>query len=251
MVRGIYATAPVRPDDRLRALFLRLPEGALLSHHSAASWYGLGVLTDNRVHITIPVDTPRPLLRGVAVHQSVLYVPQPVMIAGIPCIPPHRCAIDLARMCRRMDALAVLDAACRVEVCTPAGLTDEVGRHAGLRGVRQARELVRLADGRAECAQESHLRLTLVDAGLPPPEPQIWVHDGFGHPRYRIDLGYRERRLGIEYDGRSHTDRDRLRSDRARMNWLAEHGWTMRYFTDADLYRRPYGIIAAVRSALS
>lgn len=248
--RGVYAAGPVEPDDRLRALFLRLPAGTLLSHHTAAARYGFGVLTDDRVHVCVPPGVPRPHLHGVAVHETVLDVPEPVMLAGVPAVPPHRCAVDLARASRRPDALAVFDAACRVGACTPAGLVSEVDGHARLRGVRQARELAPLADSRVECPQESHLRLVLVDAGLPAPEPQVWVRDASGRPRYRIDLGYRKLRVGIEYDGRSHTDRERLRADRTRMNWLAERGWTVRYFTDADLYGRPWTIVEAVRLLL-
>lgn len=249
--RGVYATGPLDPDDRLRALFLRLPPGALLSHHSAARLFGFGVLATGAVHVLIPVGTARPQIRGVITHEAVLPVLEPVIVAGVPCVPPARCAIDLARTTRRMDALAVLDAALRSGVCERADLSGEVLRHDRLRGVRQARELCQLADGRAECPQESHLRLTLVDGRLAAPEPQVWVCDGLGDGRYRLDLAYRRQRVGIEYDGRSHTDRDRLRADRLRMNWLAAHGWRVRYFTDHDLYRRPAGIVATVRAALA
>lgn len=127
----------------------------------------------------------------------------------------------------------------------------EVAAHNALRGVRQARQLIPLADGRAECRQESQLRLILIDGGLPPPEPQLWVADRNGIPLYRLDLGYRERRIGIEYDGLSHLDRDRLRYDRERVSWLDAAGWRMRYFTDLDLYRRPQHIKATIRAALS
>lgn len=249
--RGVYATGPLEPDDRLRALFLRLPTGALLSHHSAAQLFGFGVLAANGVHVLIPVGTQRPQLRGVITHEAILPVPEPVIMAGVPCVPPARCAIDLARAARRMDALAILDAALRSGVCEWAELSGEVLRHDRLCGVRQARELCQLADGRAECPQESHLRLTLVDGRLATPEPQVWVSDERGTGRYRLDLAYRERRVGIEYDGRSHTDRDRLRADRIRMNWLAASGWRVRYFTDHDLYQRPSGIVATVRAALT
>ena len=250
MDRGVYAAGPLLPDDRLRALFLRLPDGALLSHHSAAGRYGFGVLRTATVHVLIPVGTPRPRLRGVSTHEAILPVPEPWIVAGLPCVPPARCAIDLARTTGRMDALAVLDAAVRSGACRPADLTDEVFCHDRLRGVRQARELSDRADGRAECPQESHLRLLLVDGRLPAPEPQVWVHDGSGVPRYRLDLAYRQRRVGIEYDGRSHTDRERLRADRTRMNWLAAQGWTIRYFTDHDLYRQPSEIVRSVRATL-
>ncbi|WP_244298749.1 endonuclease domain-containing protein [Micromonospora cremea] len=150
-----------------------------------------------------------------------------------------------------MDALPVLDAALRSGVVTQDELLAEVSAHRALRGVRQARELVPLADGQAECRQESQLRLILIDARLPPPEPQLWVYDRHGIALYRLDLGYRERRIGIEYDGLSHLDRDRLRYDRERVNWLDANGWRMRYFTDRDLYRRPQYITATIRAALS
>ncbi|MFY1626777.1 endonuclease domain-containing protein [Micromonospora sp. WMMD723] len=187
----------------------------------------------------VPAGGRVPRIRGVVVHQAVLAVPEPVLVAGLPCAPADRCAVDLARTVARLDALPLLDLCLRVGACRPAGLTAELARHARLRGVDQARQLVRLADPRSECRQESQLRLVLIDGGLPAPEPQIWVSDDEGFRRYRLDLGYRRSRVGIEYDGLSHLDRDRLHHDRARMNWLAAHGWRMRHFTARDLYRRP------------
>jgi hypothetical protein len=158
--------------------------------------------------------------------------------------------VDVARQGHRLDAIAILDATLRSGLSTPDDLAREVARHSGLRGVRRARDLVRLADGRAECAQESHLRLIIVDGGLPAPEPQLWVHDRDGYPVYRLDLGYRDRKVGLEYDGRSHATVGRLAADRARMNWLSAHGWDMRYFTAHDLYGSPGLVIATVRAAL-
>jgi len=115
----------------------------------------------------------------------------------------------------------------------------------------RARELVGLADGRAENAQESHLRIMIIDGGLPAPEPQLVVYDDTGYPVHRLDLGYRERKVGLEYDGRSHLTMDRLAADRARMNWLASDGWDMRYFTAHDLYRSPGLVVATVRTLLT
>jgi very-short-patch-repair endonuclease len=91
----------------------------------------------------------------------------------------------------------------------------------------------------------------LIDGGLPRPEPQIRILDEWGRPTFRLDMGYRAHQVGIEYDGRSHLTRERLRSDRARMNWLSARGWTMRYFTDRDLYLRPDHIVQEVRQILS
>lgn len=249
--RGVYTDWEVSEETALKALFLCLPPEAMLTRQSAARHYGLDVPQDDSVHVHLPPGIARPRLPGLVVHHAVLpVVGGPVFVHDIPCVPPARWAVDLARTARRLDALPILDAAVRVDLVLPHELQAEVRLHAGLKGVRQARELVRLADGRAECRQESQLRLVLIDGGLPPPEPQVWVHDQYGVGRYRVDLAYRERKVGVEYDGVSHLDRDRLRYDRDRANWLDANGWTMRYFTDRDLYRRPAHIVSTVRAAL-
>lgn len=144
----------------------------------------------------------------------------------------------------------MLDAALRSGACTRDDLLTELTRHDCLRGVRQARDLAGFADERAQCRQESQLRLILRDARLPVPQPQLPVYDEYGIERFVVDLGYQEERVGVEYDGRSHLDRLRLRADRRRHNWLEGEGWAMRYFTDEDLYRRSGLIVATVRTAL-
>ncbi|MFG1849551.1 DUF559 domain-containing protein [Micromonospora carbonacea] len=247
--RGVYADGPIEDLDALRALLLCLPSEAMLSRHTAARLHGFGVLPEGAVHVQLPPEVPRPRLPGVVVHHSAVPV-EPVLVRGLPCAPAPRCAVDLARTVRRLDALPVLDAVLRAGEVSRDGPVEEVLSHGGLPGVRQARSLVPLADGRAECRQESQLRLVLIDGGLPVPEPQVWVLDEDGARRYRLDLGYRRRRIGIEYDGLSHLDRERLRCDRDRANWLASEGWTMRHFTDRDLYRRPAHIVTTIRALL-
>ncbi|SDZ36426.1 hypothetical protein SAMN05444365_11192 [Micromonospora pattaloongensis] len=158
-------------------MFLRLPPQALLGRQSAARRLGFGVLRPAGIHVVLPPEVARPRIPGVVVHHEVLPVTAPVLVRGVPCVPPAHCAIDLARTVRRADALPVLDAVLRAGLCDMDELLAEVARHQALRGVRQARELVPLADARAECRQESQLRLVLIDGKLPPPEPQIWVTD--------------------------------------------------------------------------
>ena len=248
--RGVYGPAGTMPDD-VRSLLIRLPPGSVLGFHSAALIYGLPVRPHSKLHVIVPPDVDVPFIRGVAAHASVLPVDDPVWNGGIPCVPPVRCAIDLACRLGRPDALALLDATLRAGLCTVDQLAAEVVRHAGLRGVRQARELVGLADPRAECVQESHLRLVLLDGRLPPPEPQLWVASFYGTAVYRVDLGYERQRVGVEYDGQSHLDSARMEKDRHRHNWLVDNGWRMRYFTARDLYHDPGGIVATVKALLA
>jgi hypothetical protein len=248
----VYASTVARQPSTLEALFARLPGGTVLGYDTAAALYGFRSRSgpEEPVHVIVPGGTVRPRIQGVVCHEAVLPVTAPVLAFGVPCAPASRCAIDLARAATRPAGLAILDAALRVEACTAADLATEVVLHEGLRGVRRARELVGLADGRAECAQESHLRLVIIDAGLPVPEPQVWVLDSTGRRAYRVDLAYRERKVGLEYDGRSHLTADRLNADRSRMNWLSARGWAMRYFTARDLYQSPAVVVADVRAVL-
>ncbi|SCG77019.1 hypothetical protein [Micromonospora humi] len=248
--RGVYGLA----DDetsRLRALFRRLPPGTVAGFHTGARLHRFGAATSDKVHVIVPAGGSVPCIQGVAAHQSVLPVTGVVEIAGVPCAPAARCAVDLARAVRRTDALPVLDLCLRVGACRREDLLEELAWHAGLRGVRQAARLVELADPRSECRQESQLRLLVIDAGLPPPEPQLWVLDEDGVPVHRLDLGYRRQRVGVEYDGRSHLDPGRMHHDRARLNWLAEQGWRMRIYTAIDLYRRPSHIQTSLRLLLT
>ncbi|MFE0588687.1 hypothetical protein [Micromonospora echinospora] len=251
VTRGIYSDSNHESGERLRAMFMRLPSGAVVGFHTGARLYGFGDVPQDVLHVIVPAGSVVPKISGVVVHEAVLPVDDPVTICGVPAAPAARCAVDLARTLRRIDALPLLDLALRSGACRPGDLEQEVTRHGRLRGVRQARQLVPLADARSECRQESQLRLVLVDGGLPRPEPQIWVTDEWGRPTFRLDLGYRAHQVGVEYDGSSHLTRDRLRSDRARMNWLSANGWTMRYFTDRDLYLRPDHIVGEVRRVLS
>ncbi|MEW2143951.1 DUF559 domain-containing protein [Micromonospora vinacea] len=247
--RSVYAPS-VDQAGRLPAIFRRLPPSAVVGFHTGAQLHGFGDARSPNVHVIVPAGENVPRIRGVVTHEAVLPVRDPVLLAGVPCAPAARCAVDLARLLRRMEAMPLLDLCLRVGACRPEELRVEVARHDRLRGVCQARDLVPRADPRAECRQESQLRLVLLDGGLPAPEPQIWVPDSNGIPLYRLDLGYRRHRVGVEYDGSSHLDRVRLRHDRARMNWLAANGWQMRHFTDQDLYRRPAHIIRTLSPLL-
>jgi hypothetical protein len=248
--RGVYAAGSALVEEELAAVFVRLPAVAVLGRRSAAHRLGFEPVPPTAVEILLPPGVSRPRMPGVVVYEAVVPVGEPVLVGGIPCAPPARCAVDLARTLRRMDALPVLDSVLRAGLATPEDLAVEIDRHHGLRGVVQARHLSSLADGRAECRQESQVRLVLIDGGLPRPDVQVWVHDRDGVALFRLDLAYEAAKVGIEYDGVTHLDRERLRHDRDRANWLDAHGWTMRYFTDRDLYRRPRHVVDLVRAAL-
>ena len=247
--RSVYLDGPHAPDllDLARATLAVCAPGTLLGFHTAAALYGFGVLDSAEIHVVMEAGASIPQRRGIAVHQTVLGPGPAVEVRGLPCVTAARCAIDLARTVPAMDGLPVLDAAIASLATDRDALLREVAIHSGLRGVRRAHRLVELADGRAECRQESQLRLLVVEAGIPGFVPQLEVRGRSGFPRFFLDLADPERRIGLEYDGASHLDKGRLRLDRQRHNWLETRGWRMRYFTDHDLYRCPDDLVSTLR----
>lgn len=238
--------------DRARAALALCPPGAAIGFHTAAMLQGFGVVEDPRIHVVVPAGSLFPWRPGIRVHQSALPWGEPVLHGGIECTPADRTAIDLARVLPRAQALSILDCALFAKACDLDALVAELSRHVALPGTRRARSLLGLADGRAECAQETHLRLLIRDAGLMGFVPQYEVLDDYGeYVRYRLDLGDPKRKVAAEYDGASHFERLSVSRDRKRHNWLDERGWRMRYFTAHDLYNDPAGIIRSLRKAMA
>jgi very-short-patch-repair endonuclease len=249
--RGVYLIGPTGVDllDRARAALAVTP-GAVIGFDTAAALLGFGVFGSDTVHLVVPAGGRFPQRRGISAHQSILPI-EPWLVRGVPCTPAARTAIDLARVLSRRDGLSILDAALAQGVCDPDQLIAESLLHQRLKGCLRAQELAPLADGRAQCVQESHLRLILHDAGLDSFEPQVPVWDGGEWPRYLLDLADVRRKVAAEYDGASHLDRDRMSRDRKRHNYLEGIGWRMRYFTSDDLYRRPSEVVRIVKAALA
>lgn len=100
-------------------------------------------------------------------------------------------------------------------------------------------------DGGAESPQETRTRLVLIDAGLPRSQTQIVVDD------WRIDMGYEEFKVGVEYDGVQHwTDPRQHRHDIDRLAELLERGWLI-VRVSADMLRyRPDVIVSRTCAAL-
>lgn len=141
---------------------------------------------------------------------------------------PLRTALDLGCNLRRREAFAALNAFARLHGLERAEMAAEAKRFRRRRGVRQLRQLIPLVDARIESARESWTYLAIHDAGLPLPEPQVWIEIG-GVPTYRLDFAYRLSKVYVEYDGfDAHDATDEQRAyDGRRRAWLEAHGWTV------------------------
>lgn len=97
----------------------------------------------------------------------------------------------------------------------------------GRRGIVTVREILPLADGRAESAMESEARLVMIDHGLPLPELQYPIRGRDGE-LWRVDFAWPEVRLAAEYESIDwHAGRNEMLRDKTRWGKIQELGWTI------------------------
>jgi hypothetical protein len=116
---------------------------------------------------------------------------------------PARTAFDLGRRKGLQKAVIHIDALARATELKIADVDLLVDRHRGTRGIVQLRRALALVDGGSESPWETRTRLVLVSAGLPSVRTQIPVFDG-GCLMARIDMGWEEFLVGVEFDGAQH-----------------------------------------------
>lgn len=161
-------------------------------------------------------------------HRTELAKSDVVEIDGLPVTSPIRTAFDIGRRGPRWRALGYLDALQRASGFSPDELARYTESHRGRRGVRMLRELTPLINGLAESPPESWTRLVMHDAGLPKPDVQIEVLDEHGNVIARIDLGYKDFKVGIEYNGKEfHSSEAQIAHDAKREEMLTGRGWDM------------------------
>ncbi|MFI6047592.1 hypothetical protein ACIA8C_38660 [Nocardia sp. NPDC051321] len=245
---GVYRETTTQPGPELRVEAARLSMGLpvlIAAYDTAAELHGFSVADRNATHV-LGVQLSRS--KHLVVHLDRHDPAQVATINGISTTTAARTAIDLARTLNRMDALATLDAASRRGL-SPDELREELTRHHRRRGLRQAAELIQLADCRAESPMESRTRLRCIDAGLPHPQPQLEVSTPDG-PR-RLDLGWPQHRIGLEYDSIAwHSGLHAAARDNARHNHLTTEGWTIFYATALDVLHQPELFTDPIRRAI-
>jgi hypothetical protein len=169
----------------------------------------------------------------------------------VPATTPARTAFDLGRRRGLTTAVIRLDALMQATNLKPTDVEEMAHRHRGARGIVQLREAIGLSDAGAESPQETRTRLVLTDAGLRPERTQINVFDTFGEFVGRIDMGWDEWLVGVEYDGIQHwTDPLVRTTDIDKQAEYERLGWRIiRVSTDMLRYR-PHTIVARTLAAL-
>src|SRR5699024_6545348 len=165
----------------------------------------------------------------------------------------RRTSIDCAITLPPLEALTVLDGAL-AQGLTIEVATTELRRLHGSSGTARARWCLERADAHAESAGETATRFTLLRHGLHVSQLQIPVRTR--RSRYRIDLGWPELKIGIEFDGKIKYTRmagsdpaEVIFREKRRQDDLERAGWVIIRVTWADLLR-PAAFIAEVHRRL-
>jgi hypothetical protein len=203
---GVYAMAGEelgRRESHLRkarSLVLALGDTWVASRRTAAVLHGLPLLGRAPGEVQLSRDR-RGASTSTSRHRRVLTLPAAELsvVDGLACTNLARTVFDLARAESRRSAVVVADAALRTGLSRDA-LLAVLDRHRGWPGTRRARQVVLMADGRAESPLESLGRVTCVEQDLPVFEPQVevWVD---GVQVARVDGLWREQLVVFEGDG--------------------------------------------------
>lgn len=250
--RGVYglpntADLPLATET---AALLACGEGAVLSHHSAATLWGLRPGVARPVHVTIPAERGCRSPAGVIVHRSRTITAADVRLhEGLPVTSPARTYLDVAATLPDRDVERLLDEGLFARRIVTAAEIDELLARAGKHPGR--RRLARVSAGHTHSTQtdsppEERLLRLIRAAGLPEPLPQV---DVLG---YRVDFLWPELRLAVEVDAYgTHGSPARFESDRRRdARLLTEKGIVVIRVTKAAVEERPLEVLTVVARAI-
>ncbi|MDL5352045.1 hypothetical protein [Microbacterium sp. zg-YB36] len=226
-------------------------DGAVFSHASAVVVHGLPLFRTRprRVHVTMRAGAATRSHPLVFRHRDSLAEEDIVLVDGLLVTSLERTIIDAIRSLRLEAALVVADAGLRRVAWNEetqtydedaaerfrARLWQRVFRMPGARGIRQARWVLELADGRAESPGETVGRLYLLMLGFAQPRLQVSV-PGPSRGSFRLDAGLEDVAYWWEFDGLvkytdpamtgGRTPAEVLKRQQWRQDWItATTGW--------------------------
>jgi hypothetical protein len=246
---GVYIGKDVEltPVTRAKACWLRSRRRGILAGYSASALHGARWIDPQRPATVI--DLNRRAVAGLRAWELAIEPDEICLIAGMRTTTPERTALDLACMYPLDEAVAAIDALARATRLNLANVDILVQRYKGRRGIRRARVALDLVDAGAESPRETWLRLVLIRAGFPRPQTQIPVYNEFGVLIAEVDMGWRELKVAVEYEGDHHwRNRRQFDKDIRRFEAVTEAGWIDVRVTAEDTIATIERRVAAARA---
>ena len=223
-----------------RGVVAGLPASAMLG----AKW----VESETPVELVHANRRPPP---GIIIRTDALGAGETQLVDALPITTAARTAFDLGRRLPLKDGVQRIDALMNATHAKVDEVEAVMAAHPGVRGLRQLRATLALVDGGAESPYVSLTRLLLAENGFPPLQTQIVVRDEYGFVFARIDMGWPEYLVGVDFEGAHHWTEPKQRSwDIDRFAKLPELGWIDVRLTSGILFNRPQTFLDRVGAAL-
>lgn len=242
---GVYLQRdiPATIEARTAAAWLWSKRNAVVAGDAASAMHGARWVDDD-ASIELVYGNTRPP-KGIITYDDTLLDHEVLQRRGIGVTSIARTGFDLGRRGSGLTAVARLDALRRATALPTSAIEAVAAHHQGARGSRQLRAVLPLVDPGAESPKETWLRLLLIRGALPTPTTQIAVVDGAWAAR--LDMGWEELKVAVEYDGDQHrTDRRQYHRDIVRLERLQRLGWIVIRVTAED---HPRDVLRRVRQA--
>jgi very-short-patch-repair endonuclease len=242
-VRGlrVLADTPTDPELDARIAIAASAPGNVLCDVSAARWWGLPLPTylrngESHIGVAAPAGNAEPRNRKARGRRLLLPIEHVVEHRGCLVTTPARTWIDCAAVMREEFLLAMGDAGLHAGLFSTADIRAMVHWAYRRRGVATARRIWPMLNGLAESPGESRVRYHLLQTHMAEPECQIELLH-YGEFVARLDLGWRDRKLAVEYDGIVHLSEEQRRRDAWRRNRIQQAGWRLIVVTGDDMQR--------------
>ncbi|KUI05885.1 hypothetical protein [Mycobacterium sp. IS-3022] len=234
----LFPDVYVEPDDEVTAItlakaaYLWSRRAGVIAGQTAAAMHG-AKWVDNRQPAELLWHNRRPA-KGVRTWSDEYADDEVQIIDGVRVTTPARTALDIARRYPLGKAVAAIDALCRATHLKVADLELFADRYRSRRGIRNARRAIALVDPGAESPKETWLRLLVIRHGFPRPQTQIPVYNEYGVLIAVLDMGWKDRKLALDYEGEHHRGPVRFNTDIRRHDEVTRLRWTDIRVTSLD-----------------
>ncbi|MBD7996035.1 DUF559 domain-containing protein [Arthrobacter sp. Sa2CUA1] len=263
--REIRLRRDAEPDlaERCRPYLDLLPD-AFLSHVTAARLHGLPLprllQAEPTIHLSRASTLAVPRRRNVTGHRLLLEPGELTVCSGLPVTSLARTLLDLSTVLSLEDLVAAGDwvisehqrnfGSRRTALLPVEELRRYVSAKAGVPGLPRLRAAVGLMRVGVDSPPETRIRLLLGRAGLPEFTPNTAILDETGDPALWVDLGCRQYRTCIEYDGAHHLTPAQQSRDHHRDLLTHQLGWHQVRINKFDVAQGPEWVVGKVRQAL-
>ncbi len=255
--RGVYAVGhrSITRAAALRAALLACGDRAVVSHGTAAAFWGLRDKWPVLVDVTVPNQRGRKI-DGVRCRRCHYPGPHEVTIEhGIACTTPARTLVDMAGLLGTPSLRRMVERAAVVKRLNIGALDAALREARGRRGVKALRAIV--DEWRTDAGAVPNVRSDfealvlprLIALGLPRPSCNEVLR--LGGERLEVDFLWKEQRLVVEADGRqTHETPVAFQRDRRRDQLLLADGYRVARATWDQVHGELEAVVERIADAL-